>query len=148
MVIRLDPTTEPRLGRRKIVIPSWIVETGGRTLLPPPKSSGLDEHEDFSLASVGDNGNAIGPYQIWRSYWKDAVQFDKSIGGKYEDCFNREYSEKIVNAYMDRYAIERRLGRTVTMEDIARIHNGGPNGYRKKATQSYWEKVLNIMKID
>ncbi len=99
-------------------------------------------------SAVGDNGNAIGPYQIWRSYWKDAVQFDKSIGGKYEDCFNREYSEKIVNAYMDRYAIERRLGRTVTMEDIARIHNGGPNGYRKKATQSYWEKVLSIMKID
>jgi len=51
VVIRLDPTTEPRLGRRKIVIPRGIVETGGRTLLPPPKSSGLDEHEDFSLAS-------------------------------------------------------------------------------------------------
>ena len=93
-------------------------------------------------SAVGDNGNAIGPYQIWRSYWKDAIQFDPSIGGKYEDCFNREYAERIVNAYMDRYAIKRRLGRTPTMEDIARIHNGGPNGHRKKATLSYWQKVL------
>ena len=97
--------------------------------------------------AVGDNGNAIGPYQIWRAYWKDAVEFDPSIGGKYEDCFNRDYAERIVNAYMDRYAVERRLGRTPTMEDIARIHNGGPNGHRKAATVAYWEKVLDRLRI-
>ena len=94
----------------------------------------------------GDGGNAIGPYQIWRNYWKDAVDHDPSIGGKYEDCFDQKYAEKIVNAYMDRYAIPRRLGHDPTFEDIARIHNGGPNGHRKKATVSYWEKVQKELK--
>lgn len=97
-------------------------------------------------SAVGDNGNAIGPYQIWRSYWKDAIEYDPTIGGKYEDCFNRDYAERIVNAYMDRYAIKRRLGRTPTMEDIARIHNGGPNGHRKKSTLSYWKKIQGILR--
>ena len=96
--------------------------------------------------AVGDGGNAIGPYQIWRNYWKDAVDHDPSIGGKYEDCFDQKYAEKIVNAYMDLYAIPRRLGHDPTFEDIARIHNGGPNGHRKKATVSYWEKVQKELK--
>ena len=42
---------------------------------------------------------------------------------------------------MKRYATEKRLGRTVNMQDIARIHNGGPNGYRKDSTLGYWKKV-------
>ena len=90
--------------------------------------------------AVGDNGNAIGVYQIWKSYWKDATE-RSDISGKYLDCYNANYADRIVRAYMDRYATEKRLGRTVTQEDIARIHNGGPNGYKKDATIKYWEKV-------
>jgi len=44
-------------------------------------------------------------------------------------------------SYMQRYANEERLGRPVTAEDIARIHNGGPNGYKNPATIKYWRKV-------
>ena len=29
-------------------------------------------------SAVGDNGNAIGAYQIWKSYWKDAIEHDPS----------------------------------------------------------------------
>ena len=47
---------------------------------------------------------------------------------------------------MDRYATEKRLGRPVTIEDIARIHNGGPNGYKKQATDVYWLKVKAQLK--
>ena len=96
--------------------------------------------------AVGDNGNAIGAYQIWYAYWYDAVEYDPSIGGKYEDCYNKDYSEKIINAYWKRYANEKRLGRKVTDEDRARIHNGGPNGYKKKATVGYWSDVKGKMK--
>ena len=53
------------------------------------------------------------------------------------------YSESVIRAYMSRYATERRLGRTVTNEDIARIHNGGPNGWNNSNTQGYWDKVSN-----
>ena len=99
--------------------------------------------------AVGDSGNAIGVYQIWTSYWKDATE-RSGIGGVYLDCYKPDYADRIVRAYMARYATERRLGRPVTIEDIARIHNGGPNGYKKKATLKYWEKVkkeLNLCKV-
>ena len=90
--------------------------------------------------AVGDDGSAIGVYQIWKVYWQDATE-RSGIGGKYLDCYDRDYADRIVRAYMDRYATEERLGRPVTMEDIARIHNGGPNGYKKESTLKYWEKV-------
>ena len=35
--------------------------------------------------AVGDNGKAIGPFQIHRVYWQDAVEHDPSIGGTYAD---------------------------------------------------------------
>ena len=91
--------------------------------------------------AVGDNGKAIGAYQIWECYWKDAVEFDSSIGGVYEDCYDEKYAKKIVRAYMKRYATKKRIGRKVTDEDRARIHNGGPNGYKIKATEGYWKNV-------
>ena len=91
--------------------------------------------------AVGDDGKAIGSYQIWECYWKDAIEFDSSIGGVYEDCYDEKYAKKIVRAYMKRYATKKRLGREVTDEDRARIHNGGPNGWKRKSTLSYWENV-------
>lgn len=95
-------------------------------------------------SAVGDGGNAIGVYQIWESYWKDATEFS-NLGGKYRDCFVPEYADRVVRCYMKRYATPRRLGREATMQDIARIHNGGPNGYKKQATLKYWKKVEKIL---
>ena len=91
--------------------------------------------------AVGDGGKAIGPYQIWKIYWKDALEFDPTIGGKYEDCFDRQYAERVVRSYLTRYANENRLGRIPNYKDMSRIHNGGPNGHKKTSTLKYWEKV-------
>lgn len=95
--------------------------------------------------AVGDDGNAIGAYQIWYDYWYDAVTFsshdDLELSDEYKSCYDKEYSEKVVLAYWDRYATINRLGRTPTNQDLARIHNGGPNGYKKNATVGYWNKV-------
>lgn len=85
---------------------------------------------------LGDGGRALGPFQLHRAYWLDA-----KMEGDYSDCADYDYSCRVVRRYMHRYANEKRLGRPVTAEDIARIHNGGPNGYKKKATIKYWEKV-------
>jgi hypothetical protein len=92
---------------------------------------------------TGDDGNAIGPYQIWEPYWFDATEHDPSIGGSYLDCYNKDYSEKVVLAYWDRYATQSRLGHQPTDEDRSRIHNGGPNGHKKPSTAKYWTKVKN-----
>jgi hypothetical protein len=84
---------------------------------------------------VGDNGKAIGPLQIHFENWKDATDFDKSIGGKYLDCHDLNYSYKIFDAYLRRY------GKGKSAKDRARIWNGGPRGYEKNSTKIYWSKV-------
>jgi hypothetical protein len=105
-------------------------------------------HLGDGLGAVGDNGKALGPYQIWEVYWIDAVEKDPSLGENnvYGDVkFDKDYSEKIIFAYWSRYATEERIGRGVTDEDRARIHNGGPNGYKKDSTISYWNSVKSII---
>ena len=47
----------------------------------------------------------------------------------------------ILKGYMNRYAINRRLGHDPTCKDFARIHNGGPNGNTRSATLGYWKKI-------
>ena len=95
--------------------------------------------------AVGDNGSAIGCLQIWKIYWLDATE-RSNIGGKYLDCFTRNYSIKIFDAYMKRYAREAWTNpKKFDAEKGARIHNGGPNGYRKTATEKYWKKVLTTL---
>lgn len=88
------------------------------------------------LILVGDGGKAIGPYQIWKAYWQDAVEWDKSIGGEYQDCMKKAYAEKIVRAYWKRYA-----PKGATIEQLARIHNGGPRGHLNPNTIKYWNKI-------
>jgi len=85
---------------------------------------------------IGDGGKAIGPYQIWYSYWRDAVEYDPSIGGSYRDCMDKAYSERIVWAYWCRYA-----PKGASVEQLARIHNGGPIGYKNAKTVGYWKKI-------
>lgn len=94
-------------------------------------------------AIKGDSGKALGPFQIHKVYWVDAISFDKTIGGKYEDCADYNYSLKIVKSYLQRYAKEAvRLG---DAEKLARIHNGGPQGHKKSATKNYWQKVEKVL---
>ena len=96
------------------------VETGGH---PDPENA------------IGDGGKSIGPYQISLAYWMDANEHDHSIGGTYRDVRKREYAERIMMAYWDRYSPDDHP------ETLARIHNGGPLGHEKKATDFYWAKV-------
>jgi len=102
------------------------------------ESSGMDSPPD------GDGGKAIGPFQIWEVYWIDATEYDKSFIGGYSDCRDRKYAERVVMAYMQRYAYDAWENRD--WETCARIHNGGPRGNRKISTNEYWyrfEKALS-----
>lgn len=94
------------------------------------ESSGRTDKKIF-----GDGGKAIGPLQIHYANWKDATDFDKSIGGTYSDCHNLEYSKKIFIAYMKRYAKDK------DAETKARIWNGGLKGADNSSTKKYWAKV-------
>ena len=92
--------------------------------------------------AIGDQGRALGVYQIWKSYWQDGVAYVPSIGGCYQDCKDPKYAEFVVRAYLSRYAPKRG---TVTLEMLARIHNGGPRGYLKPATLKYWVKIQKVL---
>ena len=101
-------------------------------------------------SALGDkhlSNKAYGPFQIRKGYYDDAVKFNPQLtaGGQSFDNVHGKgsapYAEEVVRSYMGRYATEDRLGHPPTPEDIARIHNGGPNGYRNPKTEKYWGKV-------
>ena len=89
---------------------------------------------------VGDNGQAIGCLQIWKTVVDDVNKYSK-IKYTYADRYDKVKSYEMFKLYIGHYATEKRLGRKPTNEDIARIWNGGPNGYKKTSTIKYWNKV-------
>jgi len=90
--------------------------------------------------AIGDNGLAYGILQLHSAYVQDAAQYARQ-DWTHEDAFDPEKSKQIVRAYMARYATKKRLGREPTYSDLARMHNGGPVGFRKSVTDGYWLKV-------
>ena len=58
------------------------------------------------------------------------------------DCFDRNKATRICRLYLEHYATRERLGHEPTIEDLARIWVGGPEGWRKPATLPYWRRVL------
>lgn len=90
--------------------------------------------------AVGDKGASIGPYQIQKGYWSDA----RMKLGRYEDCStDAAYSEQVMLGYFARYASKALEAKD--WETLARVHNGGPKGASKKATEGYWAKVKKEM---
>lgn len=85
----------------------------------------------------GDDGRAIGDYQIWKAYWQDGTRFLK-VNWPYEDARDPAKARKVVRAYITGY--QRAKGYPATPETWARIHNGGPRGPEKKSTLVYLEK--------
>lgn len=115
-----------RPDRARILDAVRMVESGGNDRCPD-----------------GDGGLAIGPYQIHRRYWEDAVAFEPDLGPArgfaYDDCRRREYAERVIEAYMRRHVPQ--AWERGDAEIIARTHNGGPQGARRDATLGYWSRV-------
>lgn len=86
------------------------------------------------VEAVGDGGKAYGILQIHKAYLADGNRF---AGTTYThaEMFDPDKSIEIVRAYLLHYA------RDKDIEAAARIHNGGPNGWKKESTLVYWQKV-------
>jgi hypothetical protein len=90
--------------------------------------------------AIGDKGKALGAYQIHRSYWIDATEKDATLRALgYESVTNREIAERVVIAYLTRYAPDWKI------DTVARIHNGGPRGHKKDSTLDYARKARAAM---
>jgi len=91
-------------------------------------------HDPFA---VGDRGRAIGLYQIHREYWKDS-----GVPGKWENCRDPHYSQRVILAYWKRYCPD--ALKRGDLEVLCRVHNGGPQGYLKRNTMVYWRKIQAV----
>jgi len=100
--------------------------------------------------AVGDDFKAVGCLQIHREVVLDVNAYNRTRGKPIyvwpHDCFSRSNSVAIFHTYQSIYCTKARLGRSVTDEDAARIWNGGPRGYQKKATIPYWERTQAAIK--
>jgi|CXWL01.1.fsa_nt_gi hypothetical protein len=96
------------------------------------------------LNAIGDRHldyMAYGPMQIRQPACLDV---NRRYGTSFDarDLLGRmSVSLAIFWLYMSIYATSDRLGRMPTDEDRARIHNGGPDGWRNPNTLEYWRKV-------
>jgi type II secretory pathway pseudopilin PulG len=83
---------------------------------------------------------AYGPVQIRQVLLDDLTR----LGYNYtpQDCFDPDKSHEIMYIYTDFYIKE--MGYEDTLENRARIWNGGPNGPNKKSTEDYWIKIQEV----
>jgi hypothetical protein len=103
--------------------------------------------------AVGDHhlkNKAYGLYQIRQPYLTDVNRISgrtltlDDIRGKGSE----ETAAFAVKTYLTHYGkrYTRITGKKPTMEVFARMHNGGPNGWKKGSTLGYWQKMLKALK--
>jgi len=96
--------------------------------------------------AIGDHGRAVGLLQHHEAYRTDV---NKVYGARYTkaDSFKTESAREITFFYLLFYGsqYEKVTGRPVSIEVLARIHNGGPTGYLKRSTIKYWRKVKDVL---
>ena len=83
--------------------------------------------------AVGDDGKAVGAYQIHKIYVDDVNRITRPGIITFKERSDPEKSRRMVTIYLNHYG--------GTFEEMARKHNGGPNGHKKPSTEAYWEKV-------
>ena len=88
---------------------------------------------------------AYGPLQIRQPVCDDVnAYYGTNYTAKMMQS-NRTLSIKVFWLYLKIYTTKKRLGREPTDEDRARIWNGGPNGWKRDSTKSYWKKVQKVL---
>ena len=88
----------------------------------------------------------VGFYQIRKIYVDDVNRIVGKNIYTYDDRLNKKLSEQMMMIYINHYCTKERIGRNPTLEDAARIHNGGPNGFKKISTEEYWKKIERNLK--
>jgi hypothetical protein len=128
-----------------IILVSPPIRMGGNATSDEP--NGLDLLLDAIAAvesrndtgAAGDGGKALGPYQIHRAYWADATRF-LGVDWSYTDAQDPAKAREVVRAYLLHY------GRGCSMMEMARIHNGGPNGHKKATTLEYARRIAATLR--
>lgn len=99
---------------------------------------------DAIAAVESDRGaTSANVYQLKPIYVRDVcgitgqrISFEQAVG---DDAVARACIEAYWSYYGERYY--RLTGRQADAEVLARIHNGGPDGWRRRCTRAYWIRV-------
>lgn len=86
-------------------------------------------------------------YQLQDAYIDDVNRILGRNEFDYNDKYDVGKSKEMMVIYLMRYGAiyESKTGNAVSYSVLARIHNGGPNGWRKPSTLKYWHKVKAAM---
>jgi len=95
--------------------------------------------------AVNEKENAVGLLQIRPIMVEDVNRILQKQAYTLEDRTDPNKSVEMFWVYQKHYTRVERIGRIVTLEDIACNWNSGPNGYRKSCTAKYWDKVKTEM---
>lgn len=131
----------------KYIIAFVLIST---TCLAKPSSELLKAIAIVESGNVATKYNhketACGKYQLRPIYVEDVNRIFKT-NFKIMDAFNPVKAKTITTLYLTYWGkqYEKKTGNKVTDEVYARIHNGGPDGYAKKSTESYWKKVKKVL---
>ena len=103
----------------------------------------LESGGDWS--AVGDNGNAHGGLQIWQCVVTDVNRI-KGSEFTLKEMHDESKARYVCFAYLMYYGkrYERITGKEPTSEVLARIWNGGPNGFKKPCTERYAKRFREL----
>lgn len=93
------------------------------------------------LKNSNDGGRAAGPLQIHKIVVDDVNRVYNTSFQWPDDAHDIATAKRICTLYLD-YWLQNVPN--PTPQAAARIWNGGPNGWRKRATQKYWKSVRPI----
>jgi hypothetical protein len=88
--------------------------------------------------AIGDSGKAAGCLQIHKIMVDDVNRILSRTEFTYADRLSRQKSFAMARIYLNHY------GKGKSIEQQARIWNGGPNGHKKQSTLQYAAKVNNV----
>lgn len=93
--------------------------------------------------AVNQYNNSFGGLQITQVVIDDLNRIKGQQQYFIDDSYDENKSKEICQQYLLHYAIKyyRSTGNMPDYEQLARIWNGGPNGWSKHSTSIYWEKV-------
>lgn len=97
--------------------------------------------DDYAVGDLHLANRAYGPLQIRQPAVDDVNSYFQTNYVAKDMWGNRPLSVETFKKYMEIYATPANVGREVTLQDMARIWNGGPDGWKKLSTSVYWDKV-------
>jgi len=102
---------------------------------------------EYNPDATGDGGMSWGILQIQLNAIKDV---NRKYGTTYthQDAFDENCAEEIFELYIEMWTehLEKKEGRAATEEDVVRIWNGGPRGWKRSGTLDYLKKYRKYKK--